>query len=82
MLTQTSKVGDNKVPLAFINFSILAKCLRYSVFFIFCRPLQKVSSPNSEKRYISASEPKIEKNKGTLFSQTLKVEENKVPLVF
>ena len=25
---------------------------------------------------------KLKKNKGTLFSQTLKVEENKVPLVF
>ena len=32
--------------------------------------------------YISAPEPKLKKTKGTLFSQTLKVEGNKVPLVF
>ena len=44
--------------------------------------VNKVPSSNSENDYISASEPKLKKTKGTLFSRTLKVEGNKVPFVF
>ena len=39
-------------------------------------------SKGLENSFISAPEPKFKKTKGTLISQTLKVEENKVPLVF
>ena len=38
LFSQTLKVEENKVPLV---FSILALGLRYSHFFIFCRPHQQ-----------------------------------------
>ena len=41
-----------------------------------------MSSQNVEKGYISPSDPKLKINKGNLFSQTLKIEENVVSLVF
>ena len=43
--------------------------------------LSRVAS-QLKKGHISTQEQNLKKNKGTLFSQTLKVEENKVPLVF
>ena len=43
--------------------------------------INKMPSLNLENDYVSASEPKLKKTKDTLFSQTLKVEGIKVPLV-
>ena len=79
MFSQTLKVEENKVPLV---FSILALGLKYSHFLIFCRPHRKGPSKSLENGYVSAPESKLKKTKGTLFSSTFKVGENKVPLVF
>ena len=48
----------------------------------FNRRHQREIPANSEIGHNSAHDQKIKKNIGTLFPQTLKVEENKVPLVF
>ena len=77
--SQTLKVEENKVPLV---FSILALGLRYSPFFIFCQPHQQGAILKIRKWLYLSPRVKIEKTKGPLLSQTLKVEENKVSLVF
>ena len=79
-ISQTLKVEGNKVPLVF--FSIFAKGLRYSLFLIFCQPCQQGSSLEFRKWLYLSPRVKIEKSKGPLLFQTLKVEENKVHLVF
>ena len=63
-------------------FSILAQELRYSLFLIFCQPRQQGAITKFRKVLYLGLRAKIEKTKGPLFSQTLKVEGNKVPLVF
>ena len=63
-----------------VVFSIFVQGLRYS-HFLNWRLLPCWLTEN-EKMAISQPGAKIEKTKGTLFSQTLKVEGNKVPLVF
>ena len=49
---------------------------------IFAFHIDKVSFSNLENGYISAPESKLKKTKGSLFSQTLKVEESKVSFFF
>ena len=73
------KVEEKKVPLF---FWLEAPGLRYGNFIIFM--ITKTQSRTKKMRkwpYLSpgASNPK---NKGTFFSSTFKVEENKVPLFF
>ena len=48
----------------------------------FNRRRQREIPINSESGHNSAHDRKFKKTNGTLFPQTLKVEENKVPLVF
>ena len=79
MFSQTLEVEGNKVPLVFL---ILAQDLRYSLFFIFCQPRQQGAITKFRKGLYLGLRAKIEKTKGPLFSQTLKVEGNKVSLVF
>ena len=79
LFSQTLKFEENKVPLV---FSIFALGLRYSHFLISCRPHQQGAVLKFKKWLYLSTWAKISKTKGTLFSQTLKVEENKVPLVF
>ena len=56
--------------------------LRYSLFLIFCHPCQQGAILEFRKWLYLSLRAKIKKTKGTLFSQSLKVEGNKVPLVF
>ena len=63
-------------------FAILAQGLRYSLFLIFCQPRQQGAITKFRKGLYLSLWAKIEKTKETLFSQSLKVEGNKVPLVF
>ena len=78
LLSLTLKVGGNKVPL---DFAILVQGLRYSLFLIFCQPRQQGAITKFRKGLYLGLWAKIEKTKGPLFSQTLKVEGNKVSLV-
>ena len=79
LFSSTFKVRENKEPLV---FSILAQGLRYSHFLIFCQPRQQGNILEFRKWLYLSPWAKIEKTKGTLFSETLKVEGNKVPLIF
>ena len=79
LFSQTLKVEENKVSLF---FSIFAQGLRYSHFLIFCQPRQQGNILEFRKWLYLSPWAKIEKTKGTLFSETLKVEGNKVPLIF
>ena len=79
MLSQTFKVEGNKVPLV---LPIFDQGLRYSLFLIFRHPHQQGAILEFRKWLYLSLWAKIEKTKGTLFSQTLKVEGNKVPFVF
>ena len=79
MLSQTFKVEGNKVPLV---LPIFYQGLRYSLFLIFCHPCQQGAILEFRKWLYLSHREKIEKTKGPLLSQTLKAEENKVPLVF
>ena len=79
LFLSTFKVWENKVPLV---FSIFAQGLRYSHFLIFCQPRQQGNILEFRKWLYLSPWAKIEKTKGTLFSETLKVEGNKVPLIF
>ena len=62
--------------------SIIDQRLRYSLFLIFCHPHQQGNILEFRKWLYLSLWVKIKKTKGTLFSQTLKVEGNKVPFVF
>ena len=79
LFSQTLKVEENKVSLF---FSIFAQELRFSLFLLFCQPRQQGAILEFRKWLYLSPRVKIEKTKGPLLSQTLKVEENKVPLVF
>ena len=79
LFPSTFKVWENKVPFV---LSILAQGLRYSHFLIFSQPCKQGAILEFRKWLYFSLWAKIEKTKGILFSQTLKVEENKVPLVF
>ena len=76
LFSQTLEVEGNKVPLVFL---ILAQELRYSLFLIFCQPRQQGAITKFRKGLYLGLRAKIEKTKDPLFSQTLKVEGNKVP---
>ena len=78
-ISQALKVEGNKVPLV---LAILAQGLRYSLFLIFCQPHQQGAILEFRKWLYLSPRVKIEKTKGPLLSQTLKVEENRVSLVF
>ena len=67
------------MPLVFSN---VAQGLRYSHFLIFCQPRQQGAILEFRKWLYLSPRVKIKKTKGPLLSQTLKVEENKVHLVF
>ena len=79
LFSQTLKVEENKVSLV---FSIFAQELRFSLFLLFCQPRQQGAILKFRKWLYLSPWAKIEKTEGTLFSQTLKVEGNKVPLIF
>ena len=79
LLSQTLKVEGNKVPLV---YKIFAQGLIYSLFLFFGQPRQQGAITKFRKGLYLNLWAKIEKTKGTLFSQTLKVKENEVPLVF
>ena len=79
LLSQTFEVEGNKMPLV---SSIIDQRLRYSLFLIFCHPHQQGNILEFRKWLYLSLWVKIKKTKGTLFSQTLKVEGNKVPFVF
>ena len=79
MFSQTLKVEENKVSLF---LSIFAQELRFSLFLLFCQPRQQGAILKFRKWLYLSPWAKIEKTRGYLFSQTLKVEENKVSLVF
>ena len=78
LLFETLKVEASKVPLF---FSIFAQGLRYSLYLIFCQTHQQGAILKFRKWLYLSLRTKIEKNKGTLLSQTFEVEGNKMPLV-
>ena len=77
LLSETLKVKANVV-----SFSIFAQGLRYSLYLIFCQARQQGDILKFRKCLYLSLWSKIWKIKGTFFSQTLKVEGNKVSLVF
>ena len=79
LFPSTFKVWESKVPLV---FSIFSQGMWSSHFFIFCWPCQQGAILEYRRILYLSLWAKNEKTKGTLLSQTLKVEENKVPLVF
>ena len=79
LFSQTLKVEENKVSLV---FSIFVQELRFSLFLFFCQTRQQGAILKFRKWLYLSPWAKIEKTKGSVFSQTLKVEENKVSLVF
>ena len=77
LFSSTLKVWENKVSLV---FQILAQGLRYS-HFLNCKTTPCWCGRQKWRKWLYLSpRAKIEKNKGTLFSQTFKFKENKVPL--
>ena len=56
--------------------------MRYSHFLIFFQPRQRGNIREFRKWLYLSPWAKIEKTKGALFFETLKVEGNKVPLIF
>ena len=78
LFSSTFKIWENKVPLV---FKIFAQGLRYSHFLNSRMALSWRCWQKRRKRLYLSSWAKIEKTRGTLFSQTLKVERNKVPSI-
>ena len=76
LFSRTLKVRENKVVLL---FSVLPYFLRYGHFMDFFWP--KLSFEQRKWPYLRKW-GKIDKTKGTFFSRTLKVGENKVVLLF
>ena len=75
LLSQTLRVKENTASLLFSTF---AQGLRYSYFLIFCQQRQQGAILEFRKWLYLSPRVNIEKTKGPLLSQTLKVEENKV----
>ena len=70
-----------KLQMPFV-FLILLMGWDTAFFSFYVNHINKVQYSHSENGYISASKPKLNKLMGTLFSQTLKVWGNRVPLIF
>ena len=83
LLSQILKVEENKVSLVFQSF---AQGLRYSremaILYIEGQEVEYVPSSKGENVNILAPWAMNKKNKNPLLSQSLKVEEKKVSLLF
>ena len=75
LFSTTSKVQEKKVTLVFHNMAYWVRCGH------FIKNMAKIEILDKIWPYLDQY-PKNQKNKGTLFSSTFKVQEKKVTLVF